>query len=156
MSAGLFYQIATAGVAHDTIDHEVLLIHTGRGTYHSLRGSAAALFPALVQRASADYLAAGLVAAYEVELPEATRAVEAFLAELLAQGLVETATLAPGLAQANPAPAVHAESARAPFEPPAIETFTDLQDLLLADPIHDVSEGGWPAIAPSSPPGEAL
>jgi hypothetical protein len=33
----------------------------------------------------------------------------------------------------------------APFTPPALTKFTDMQDLLLLDPIHDVGSGGWPA-----------
>jgi len=32
---------------------------------------------------------------------------------------------------------------------PRLEKFTDLQTLLLLDPIHDVDEQGWPRVAPS-------
>jgi hypothetical protein len=28
--------------------------------------------------------------------------------------------------------------------PPALEKFTNMQDILLLDPIHDVSDMGWP------------
>ena len=30
------------------------------------------------------------------------------------------------------------------FEFPIIEKFTDMQELLLLDPIHEVDEKGWP------------
>ena len=30
------------------------------------------------------------------------------------------------------------------FEKPVIEKFSDMQEMLLLDPIHEVSEMGWP------------
>lgn len=37
---------------------------------------------------------------------------------------------------------------RRPYQPPQVEAFNDLQDILLLDPIHDVDEAGWPMAAP--------
>jgi len=35
------------------------------------------------------------------------------------------------------------------FAPPVLEVYTDMQDLLLLDPIHDVDETvGWPSPKP--------
>ena len=33
------------------------------------------------------------------------------------------------------------------YTAPKLATYSDLQDLLLLDPIHDVDETGWPAAA---------
>jgi hypothetical protein len=30
------------------------------------------------------------------------------------------------------------------FQPPLLQKYTDMQDLLLLDPIHEVDEKGWP------------
>ncbi len=30
------------------------------------------------------------------------------------------------------------------YTPPSIETYSDLQDILLLDPVHEVDEAGWP------------
>ena len=30
------------------------------------------------------------------------------------------------------------------YQPPVLETYADLQDILLLDPVHDVDETGWP------------
>jgi hypothetical protein len=35
-------------------------------------------------------------------------------------------------------------SPREPFAAPALNTFSDMQELLLLDPIHEVDEAGWP------------
>ena len=32
------------------------------------------------------------------------------------------------------------------FTDPAFQKFTDMEDLLLLDPIHDVDESGWPSL----------
>ena len=34
------------------------------------------------------------------------------------------------------------------FEMPVLHKYTDMEDLLLLDPIHEVDETGWPAKAP--------
>lgn len=153
MTAAPRYRVATREVAHEMIDGEVILIHSGRGTYHSLRGSAAAMFPVLVPGASAAELASALLATHEVDAERAARAAEAFLASLSEAGLVVEAPPGEGgnAAAAPPAPPSAAPGrARTPYEEPRIETFTDLQDLILADPIHEVEEAGWPNVAPET------
>jgi hypothetical protein len=40
--------------------------------------------------------------------------------------------------------------AKKPFTDPVIEIYTDLQDLLLLDPIHDVDDRGWPVFNPQA------
>jgi hypothetical protein len=34
------------------------------------------------------------------------------------------------------------------YAPLELERYTDLADLILLDPVHDVSEAGWPHAAP--------
>jgi hypothetical protein len=36
------------------------------------------------------------------------------------------------------------------FQPPTLESYNDMQDLLLLDPIHDVDDMGWPQKAPDA------
>ena len=38
-----------------------------------------------------------------------------------------------------------------PFQPPVLQKFRDMQDLLLMDPIHDVDEAGWPVAGDQEP-----
>jgi hypothetical protein len=40
------------------------------------------------------------------------------------------------------------EGDRPVFGQPVLEKFTDMADLLLLDPIHEVGEAGWPQRAP--------
>jgi len=39
------------------------------------------------------------------------------------------------------------------FDAPVLHSYTDMQDVLLLDPIHDVDETGWPS-SRNVPPGK--
>jgi hypothetical protein len=41
-----------------------------------------------------------------------------------------------------------AEGKKPDFEAPVLNRYTDMQDLLLLDPIHEVDETGWPIQKP--------
>jgi hypothetical protein len=43
---------------------------------------------------------------------------------------------------------------RVPFPAPVLNKFTDMQMLLLIDPIHDVSQKGWPQLKPTETPNQ--
>jgi hypothetical protein len=44
------------------------------------------------------------------------------------------------------------ETRMRPWEAPIFEVYTDMQDLLLFDPIHEVDNSGWPRVASPAPP----
>jgi Coenzyme PQQ synthesis protein D (PqqD) len=150
MSSEERYCIATPDVLHQAIDGEVILIHRSRGTYHSVRGSGELLFGSLLRGASARELAAVLAAQTDADEPTIEAAVMRFIQALWRDGLVVVATDAvPGDAEVAP---LGTGLAKRPFEEPCLETFTDLQDLLTADPVHEVEPLGWPNVArPSGP-----
>ena len=39
---------------------------------------------------------------------------------------------------------------KSPFVSPSLNGYSDMRDLLLIDPIHDVDEGGWPEVKKDS------
>jgi hypothetical protein len=133
------YQINTPKVVHETIDGEVVIINLDSGAYYSLDGAGAALWAELERGTGADDLARYLEAHYTVGGAEATAAVQSLLSALTAEALVR-----PG--QAAPAAAGFSNGQRAPFTAPVLQKHTDMQDLLLLDPIHEVDETGWPSV----------
>jgi hypothetical protein len=42
------------------------------------------------------------------------------------------------------------------FEKPGLQKYSDMQDLLLLDPIHEVDEMGWPHALPAGRNAEAV
>ena len=76
---------------------------------------------------------------------EIASAVESFLLELEREQLIARANGAqPAAAAADPP---EPAAAKAPFEAPRLERYTDMQDIILLDPVHQVDAAGWPHTA---------
>lgn len=134
------YRVVTQRVAAETLDHEVVILDQVSGTYYSLGGSGEVIWEMLAEGSSVERMVDRLVSRYEVS-PEAARdTVTRLVAELERDGLLETCEDASVAAD----PPTADSGARAPWEAPVFERFTDLQSLLLLDPIHDVDAAGWP------------
>lgn len=133
------YHINTPKVVHETIEGEVVIINLDSGAYYSLDQAGAGLWAELERGAGTADLARYLEAHYTTTAAEAAAAVQALVAALEAEDLVRAA----GPATAQPAYANHQ---RAAFVAPALQKHTDMQDLLLLDPIHEVDETGWPSL----------
>jgi hypothetical protein len=121
-------------VSHQCIDGEVVVINLENGSYYSLLDLAARLW---------ELIAAGWSRAELLELVGATYPDEhareltaAFIDELVSEGLVSEAADAEKLPTTIALPPA--------FAAPQLETFTDLQELLMLDPIHEVDAAGWP------------
>jgi hypothetical protein len=126
-------RVAHANVHSKVFEDEVVILDMGTGTYHSLRGGGVGIWELVLEQSTP----ATVVAAFTGD--DIAAEVDAALAQLVAAGVVVAdPTIDAG------APPV----ASRPFAPVEIETFTDMQDVLLLDPIHEVDEAGWPHALP--------
>ena len=142
MSNAGSYRINTPTITHQTIDGEVVLINLETGCYYSLQQSGADIWQLLEAGADAEAIATQLGRRYQAEPGQIASAVEKLLAELREEAIiVPDASPAANGRQLSGSPA---EPSGKPFEPPVFQKFTDMQDLLLLDPIHEVAETGWP------------
>ncbi|MCW5774113.1 MAG: PqqD family protein [Rhodospirillaceae bacterium] len=121
---------------HNTVDGEVLVIDTEGGLYFSLRGAAAAIWPLLVAGTTRNDLHRAARAAFEAPADTIDAAVDEVIARMTAEGVLRQQPED----GSSPAPAL----ARGAFEPPLVERYDDMRDLLTLDPIHEVSDAGWP------------
>ena len=119
-------------VVSETIDGEVVAIDLESGRYYSLEGPAARAWEAIQTGQDVDGIVAAVAAEASVSADETLADVAAFLAELEAEGL-----LVGGNGSGPPAPG----PGRVPL---VLHRYTDMQDLIVLDPIHDVDETGWP------------
>lgn len=141
------FQINTPTVVSEIFDDEVVIINMDSGSYYSLDQSGAALWQQLQQGATIAELIAGVAKAYVVNPNEITPAVQQFVAELEQEQLI-VSMHTPGHFMNGALPeAISAVegTGHSHFAPPVLTKFTDMQDLLLLDPIHDVDNSGWPA-----------
>lgn len=135
MSSSTF-RINAPHVINEVMDGEVVIINLATGDYFSLRGSGAFIWSALELGAEDGAMIDALVAS-GMAPDDARPAVGALLAQLVAEGLIvpdDTVTRA----------SVSLTPPLGPIDPPALEKFTDMQDLILLDPVHEVDELGWP------------
>jgi Coenzyme PQQ synthesis protein D (PqqD) len=140
------FRVNSPNVIHETIEGEVILIDLKTGTYYSLRDAGAAVWQAIERGAGEDGIAAELQARYAASEDEIHDAVRALLAELEREGLIRGDE---GEAGAVAAPSASDNgAARLPFAAPVLEKHTDMQDLILLDPVHEVGAEGWPHPAP--------
>jgi hypothetical protein len=129
-------------IVDETIDGEALIIDMVNGAYFSCVGASAVAWTALSSGATVDEIADLLAAAYRVPTADARRDVEQFVAALLDDMLL----VAPAEPTPPPAerPPIVLGALGGAYEPPRLEKYTDLADLILLDPVHDVSVAGWP------------
>jgi hypothetical protein len=132
--SGTALKITGPSINHQLIDGEVVAINLVSGTYYSLVDTAAAVWDRIVTGKSRAAILDEFADAFGAE---AGVAVSAFLDQLVSEGLAldEEIEGMPG----DPRLPL-AES----FKAPRLESFTDMQELLMLDPIHEIDEIGWP------------
>jgi hypothetical protein len=132
---------------HETIEGEVILIDLDTGTYYSLRDTGAVVWQGIQDGAETSQIVDTLTSSYEGASDEIVSAVADLLEELTGEGLIEPVDGDTPAAGAR-VPSVPAPG-RPPFRAPVLEKHTDMQDLILLDPVHEVDARGWPHPAPS-------
>jgi Coenzyme PQQ synthesis protein D (PqqD) len=138
------YRANRPQVVDEIVDDEALLIDLTTGAYFSATGAGAVAWNGAAAGKSAEEIAAGLVEQFSIEEADAQRDVAAFLGELVAEGLlVEDPARTPDAAGDVPVTTTRG------YQAPVLEKYTDLSDLILLDPVHDVSEAGWPQRQPN-------
>lgn len=121
------------------IEDEIIALDMQSGSYFSLRQTAAWIWRLLRQPTSQEQIVTAVIACYQVDRARATLDVQTLLAHLQAEGLIEVT-----VAQRTEEIATPLNPTGEPYTTPVLEVFTDVQDLLTIDPIHDVDEMGWP------------
>ena len=143
MSIADRFRVNSPKVVHETIDGEVVIIHLDTGCYYSLDGVGAVIWDRLDHGATLGETGAWLGQHYPANQPEVESTIARLANELQTESLIVPLNGQPpatngGLPSAGPLPAV--------FQSPVLHKHTDMQDLLLLDPMHEVDETGWPSI----------
>jgi hypothetical protein len=138
------YRISpSSNVSARSFGDEVIAANFVRGVYYSLLGPAAQIWEGLAAGVSVDRIVADVSALSDAEPAAFAAASDSLVEALLAEGLLVEGP--PAEVKAWQAVA----SNEGPYGLPALERFTDMEDLLLLDPVHDVEEMGWPHVNPN-------
>lgn len=139
------FRVNTPTVTHETIDGEAVIINLDSGNYYSLV-EAGSLIWALVDRgASASEVQNLVQQTYHGNATDIDRGVEELLAQLQQENLIVPVDGAPAVERTELNQILPANGHEKPaFNAPSLNKYSDMQELLLLDPIHDVDEAGWP------------
>lgn len=141
-----FYELAAPECSAEEFDGEIVAINLDSGIYFSLKAPASWIFSDLCQGHSVEKVRSFFSFNNDLCL-----VVDEFISELVKVGLLRKKDLASG---PNDEPYLYS----VPFESltrPVLESFGDMQSLLLLDPVHDVDENlGWPVQPASASTGD--
>lgn len=130
-------------VTHERLDDEVIAINLETGAYYALAGPAADVWTLAAGGGSTDEIVAELDTRYDTDADTLRRDVDAFVGELVDQGLAASTADTPTTA-GDVAGLPAAGASAQPYAAPSLTRYDDLADLLLLDPIHEVDDAGWP------------
>lgn len=130
-------------VISESIDGETIILHLGNGFYFSAGGAGALAWQLLSDSVPVSRTTQLVGSAYETDGLDVAGAVEGFVEELRSEGL-----LVPAESGAPASDGTAPTGSRLAWEPPTLSKFTDMEDLLLLDPVHEVNpQQGWPYAA---------
>lgn len=137
------FVVNAPSVVSEIIDGEVVIMNLTSGNYYSSDGVGAVVWGWIDEGKTVSDIERLALERYDASEEDVTAALTAFFDRLIEEKLVRETTTVPSAA-ALPGRDRDAGAAREHFATPELHVYSDMQDLLLLDPIHDVDEAGWP------------
>lgn len=137
------FRVNSPTVIQETIDDEVIIANLDQGFYYSIDELGMRIWNAMLAGAPVPHVVESLGRHFG-STAELEQDVAAFFAELQTEQLIVPADIPadePAISAALAAAGLPAKYAK-----PELSKYTDMQQLLLLDPIHEVDETGWPAV----------
>jgi hypothetical protein len=135
--------INSSQLMHETIDGETIVINVATGTYYSLDPVGSQIWQAIELGASFNEVIDFLVDRYDAPREQVEAGVTDLLAQLREEELVVSAPAEPAGADLSDISRELGPGGR--FKVPRLEKHTDMQDLILLDPVHEIDpQHGWP------------
>jgi hypothetical protein len=139
-----YFSTSVPDAASELFDGELVIAHYGSGFYYSVSEAGALIWQALRHGFSTEETVSWLAGHFAADAARIPGDVDAFVSKMLDEKLL-TPVDVPDNGGELPG------TLPATFGAPEVERFSDLQELLLLDPVHDVAEAGWPRRAEDDP-----
>ena len=139
-------KINQSTVIYEIFDSEIVIINLNTGSYYSLDNTGAEIWRLLERPTREDVVFQDISNRYQGDRAQIEQSIREFLAELQRDALIVPGEN--GEAESSERLAESGEIAtgvaKLPFEAPVLHKYSDMEELLLLDPIHEVDEMGWP------------
>jgi len=127
-------------VIHEKFDDETVIVNLETGCYYSLQGTGDAVWALAASGLSEPQIVSRCCESFRGEPDVIRQAISAFVESLVREALLERSDTA-GNAPLQ-------QFAGGAFMTPSLQKYTDMEELLQLDPIHEVDELGWPSAKP--------
>ncbi|MBN1363511.1 MAG: PqqD family protein, partial [Syntrophaceae bacterium] len=137
-------------IVHENIDGETIILNLDSGNYYSLMDVGADIWACIEKGAPVGEILLLIREKYDCPRGNEENTVISFLRELQQEGLIVPANNKPtnSLMPQNWKDQIKTRESKMVFNVPILNKYTDMQDLLLLDPIHEVDATGWPSTKP--------
>jgi len=134
------YKINSPETIHENLNDEVVVVNLQRGNYYSLNNIATDIWTLILHSYNSDEITNKLMERYPQAQNELQQSIPTFITNLQEEALI----VADAEKMSADEVALSADTKLDNFTTPVLEKYTDMQDLLMLDPIHEVDETGWP------------
>jgi hypothetical protein len=147
------FRVNTPTVTHETIDGEAVIINLESGNYYSLMEVGSFIWGLVEKGASVGEVQNLVLQAYQGNAADIDRGVHELLIQLQQENLIVSidGRVAFDPSELNGTLPSNNSHEKPLFNPPLLHKYSDMQELLLLDPIHDVDDAGWPKPNPDPP-----
>jgi hypothetical protein len=140
------FRVNEPNVVFEAFDEEIVAVNLDTGNYYSISGSGPKIWMDIANGLSSEEIVDHLQSCYIGEQDTIASGVATFVDRLIAEKLIVEASESLNRNAAAQELVVN----KIPFEAPVIEDYSDMQDLLMLDPIHEVDPAGWPVAKTNS------
>lgn len=131
---GHCYRLNAPSCIAEAVEDDLIVIHLATGRYYNMRGQSVMVWNALVGGVEPQ----ALLAANAWQAPQNQR-FEEHVGFLVQEGLLVPSS---SESEAANAPIIDLDGSEDPFQ---VDVFTDMEEMLRLDPIHDANaDVGWP------------
>jgi hypothetical protein len=139
------YRSSGPAIVSETVDDETIIVNLDTGSYYDLNHVGACIWEQVERGQTPGEAAAQVVARFGAGADEARRAMDDLVSELVEEGLIAEIPAGLDVTLSPNGAASGGQSAGLAYVPPVMNKHSDMQELLLLDPIHEVDEAGWPS-----------
>lgn len=140
-----YLKVNEPNVVHETIEGETILLNLGTGNYYSIEWPGTFVWDLLAETGDINGIKKAFISANSEKESEVDKAYSQFIDLLFEEELVvavESAEATSLTIDNNSKEEFGKASSK--LDKLTLNKYSDMQDMLLLDPIHDVDEKGWP------------
>jgi hypothetical protein len=145
MNQSTRFKINDPEVIQEIIEGEAVLVNLGTGVYYNTDKVGASILHHIGRGETVNQIINNIADEYDGNQEEIENGVYQLIERLQQEDLIVPDDDESSEHGSGSSTTIHYQGGTLAFEEPVLNKYTDMQDLLLLDPIHEVDETGWPS-----------